>query len=170
MMTRYPSSASCLVKRCARSTSEHVASMHSRPCSSMLLRIAGGTPCARMTTIPDPASAGSLITFTPRAASRSLIFGLCTTWPRLKTGLPDSAAASVSSTAFLTPKQNPFSRARRTSTTPSVGALSRLLSLGRIDAAHVRRQELRDLSHDRVGDLLLARIRIQPQGVQLERL
>jgi hypothetical protein len=64
---------------------------------------------------PGSTSAGSLITATPRAASRSLILGLCTTCPRLNTVRPDSAAASVSSTAFLTPKQNPFSRARRTS-------------------------------------------------------
>ena len=45
----------------------------------MLARTAGGTPWARITTMPEAASAGSWITLTPRAASRSLIFGLCTT-------------------------------------------------------------------------------------------
>ena len=134
----------------------------------MLARIAGGTPWARMTTIPDSAAEGSLITFTPRAASRSLILGLWTTWPRLKTGLPDSAAASVSSTAFFTPKQNPFSRARSTSMTQVYGPSHarfgpshgwRLAALGapdvRVVAAHPRREELRHPAHDRVRDLLL---------------
>src|SRR5438105_6086808 len=158
--------------------------MHSSPCSSMLARIAGDTPWARMTTIPDSAAAGSLITFTPRAASRSLIFGLWTTWPRLKTGRPDSAAASVSSTAFFTPKQNPFSRARSTSMTQVYGpsraasacraasGLAPLLALHAVDvvAAHRRRKELRDPAHDRVRDLLLRASLVEPELPEVERL
>src|SRR5438270_6247227 len=143
--------------------------MHSRPRSSILARTSGGTPWARITTMPLSASDGSLITFTPRAARRWLMIGLCTTCPRLWTGLPVSAAASVSSTAFFTPKQNPFSRARSTSMTQVYGpsraasacraasGLAPLLALHAVDvvAAHRRRNELRDPAHDRVRDLLL---------------
>src|SRR5438874_1147756 len=145
--------------------------MHSSPRSSICFRTSGGTPCARMTTMPSVASAGSLMTFTPRAARRSLIFGLWTTWPRLNTGRPDSAAASVSSTAFLTPKQNPFSRARRTSIDLKCRGLARVFSCSvAIVTAHLGGQQRGDPPHDAVGDLLLARARGQPEVRDPERL
>ena len=102
------------MKRCARSTSEQVASTHSSPRASIAARVSGGTPWARTTTTPSSMSDTRLATRTPRAARRSLIFGLWTTWPRFVAFRQLSAAASVSSTAFFTPKQNPFSRARST--------------------------------------------------------
>src|SRR6267142_1246818 len=166
-MTLYPSSASCFVKRCARSTSEQVASMHSRPRSSIFARTSGGTPWARITTMPSAASAGSLITLTPSAESRSLILGLWTTCPRLYTGRPVSAAASVSSTAFLTPKQNPFSRARSTSIRLSLGGRGHPI---RVFPTHLGREQFGDAEHDRVRGRLPIALYLRREIGHAERL
>src|SRR5918911_712224 len=52
---------------------------------------------------------------TPRASSRCISCALCMSAPRLRMGWPSSSASSTISTARSTPKQNPYSSAKRTS-------------------------------------------------------